>query len=419
MRELRWAGGTLHVVRELARGGMGSVELALRDQGGFRRAFAVKRLHPALRGDPEALRRFVDEASLAAELRHPNVVSVLDVGHDAMGPFIVMELVHGLSLREVSSAELPPQLALRILTGVAEALRAAHAHDLAHRDVSPGNVLVGFDGTVRLIDFGLARAVQDERSRELLRGTVGYMSPEQLRFEAVDTRTDLFSLGVLAFECLTGERLYGDADARIAARRILDEPPPDLRAGRPETGDDVSTLVSALLAKQPDERPADADAVITALRRATHERVLDEGPLDLADWMATTFPDALAEWRARMAASWRLLEDAAPETEPRPARRRWPSIVAAVAVALGAAALLLWPEAPPPDGARARKADVTVKLEPIVTAPAARPEAEPAEEATPRARPPRSSRRRARRRRPAPEAAGTETPGGERRLWRW
>ena len=419
MPELSWAGGSLHVVRELARGGMGSVQLALREQAGFRRAFAVKRLHPSLRADTEALRRFVDEATLAAELRHPNVVSVLDVGTDAEGPFIVMELVVGLSLRELAAVAIPPQVALRILTGVAEALRAAHAHDMAHRDVSPGNVLVGFDGSVRLIDFGLARVVQDERTRELLRGTVGYMSPEQLRFESADTRTDLFSLGVLGYECLSGARLYGDEDARVAARRILSEAPPDLRAVRPELSDDLARLVSGLLEKRPEDRPMDADAACEALRRATYERVLDEGVRDVSAWMRETFPTALQAQQDVLTASWHgLRETPAPKRTEEPRRRSKAGLFMTIAALLGVAtvaALALPHRAAAP--VHARKAPLAPKLEaPVVEAPPPAPPTETAD--APEPPEPRSTRRvRRRRGRAASPDRGTKQP--ERRLWRW
>jgi len=434
--ELTAAGGRLRLVDELARGGMGSVFLALRDDDGFRRAYAVKRLHAALRDEADAVGRFLDEAAIAAELRHPNVVSVLDVGADDEGPFIVMELVVGMSLREIRDAlrarrrELPLQVGLRILSQVAEALRAAHAYSMVHRDVSPGNVVVGFDGSVRLIDFGLAKAVDDPRTRDLLRGTTGYMSPEQLRFEPIDARSDLFSLGVLLVESVRGDRLYGDEDARLAARRILGEPPPDLRRDAPEIADDLAELVSELLAKDPDARPDRTEVVCARLRRALHERIEDEGVVDLSRWMETTFGDEIARRRAELSAHWRASPrrssvgaQETPVIRPRRrARARWwamPLTMVAVAGLSAAVVLAVRDRDPPPDAATRPPPATPASPDPAPQPePVAPPEppvaraaaldagaAEPADD--------ESSPRRRRRRRGPPEVEG------DRALWEW
>lgn len=171
--------GGLVKLLDLAKGGMGRVELALRREGEFRRVYAVKRLHPHLVEDADLRAMFIDEARVAGRIRHANVVSVLDVGEDREGPYLVMDYVEGLALSAImahhaaSGELLPVQICVRIGAEIARGLQAAHELtddrgnllDVVHRDVSPSNVLVGFDGGVRLADFGIARALG--RSSEL------------------------------------------------------------------------------------------------------------------------------------------------------------------------------------------------------------------------------------------------------------
>ncbi len=331
-------------VRALAKGGMGRVELVVRQEGEFRRAYARKRLHAALAGDPEARAMFTEEARIAGLLHHPNVVSVIDVGEDEEGPFLVMSYVQGVSiselLRELARREelLSQQVALRIFIEVARGLHAAHelvGHDgerldIVHRDVSPQNILVGFDGVARLTDFGIAKArVRDGRtSAGVLKGKLGYFAPEQLRFQPVTPRTDLFALGVVLFEALSGRRLYGDASTEEVARRILDEPPPDLYDVRQDLHPALSELLFRLLAKRPEKRPADADEVADALEAILVEVLAEEEPTSVRAYLKHRFA-------GREEAERTLIEAATTQVGP-PSRRRW--IVAAVAsLALGGA----------------------------------------------------------------------------------
>jgi len=286
---------------QLASGGMGSVELVLRREGKFARLYAVKRLKPAHRDDESFRTMFVDEARIAGLLRHPNVVSVLDVGEDQDGPFLLMDYVDGISvstlIRETArhGSMLPAQLCARIVKQVADGLHAAHelrGHDgaplgLVHRDVSPQNILVGFDGTVRVTDFGIAKAFgRDTRTTTgVLKGKIGYFAPEQLRFEHPDKRSDLFSMGVVFYEMLTGRRLYEKRDPLDTAREILESPSPIAIEGRPDLPADLARLVVELLAKQRDERPADARTVSKRLERILHELALVEEPLDIGEWI--------------------------------------------------------------------------------------------------------------------------------------
>ena len=276
----------------LARGGMGSVERVELREGRFRRVFARKRLLDAYRDDAEVREMFLEEARLAGLIRHPNVVSVVDVGEDEEGPFLVMDLVEGVSLSELVASckthgPLPLAAALELATQIADGLRAAHELrspegellGLIHRDLTPGNVLVGFDGLARITDFGIAKAAgQSNQTRMgVLKGKPSYMAPEQLRFRPSDQRADLFAFGCVLYELLAGRRLYPQKGIELPelVRRIVEEPPPDLHDVRAEAPDELVELAFELLAKEPADRPASAAEVVERLR-AIHRQVVDE-----------------------------------------------------------------------------------------------------------------------------------------------
>jgi len=281
---------TLRLLRPLGRGGMGEVVVAARREGRFERTYAVKRLRPELRDLREAREAFVEEGRLSALLYHPNVVRVYDAGEDDEGPFLVMELIEGPTLLEVireTSAQdwdLPLAVGLEILRDVALGLRAAHeARDaggepiqILHRDVSPNNVLVGLDGIARLADFGIARVLggTSDTTQLILQGKRGYMAPEVLQFHPPEAASDVFSFGVVMYELLVGEPLYRGKEA---AKRILDEPPPDLREHRPDAPDALVMLALEVMAKDPSRRPT-AHALVERL-----EGLLAEAALDAAD----------------------------------------------------------------------------------------------------------------------------------------
>ncbi|HEX8509716.1 MAG TPA: protein kinase, partial [Propionibacteriaceae bacterium] len=207
-------GGRYEIVQRLARGGMATVYQALDVR--LTRMVAVKVMHVGLGDDAEFARKFDREARAAAQLSHPNVVSVFDQGHESFGdtgdrPYIVMEYVAGHTLRDVISKEAPltPLRALEIIEPVLSALACAHEAGLVHRDVKPENVLISDRGQVKVADFGLAKAISAQTStatQGLLIGTVSYLPPELVLSGRADARSDVYSTGVVLYELLTGQK---------------------------------------------------------------------------------------------------------------------------------------------------------------------------------------------------------------------
>ncbi|MGE3632476.1 MAG: serine/threonine-protein kinase, partial [Sandaracinaceae bacterium] len=429
------------VLLEISSGGMGVVELILRRESGFERLYARKRLLPELVRDPSVRAMFLDEARIAGLIRHPEVVSVHDVGEDARGPFLVMDYVegvpaHALVTRAAERGEaLPVSACLELAAAVARGLHAAHelkgpdgaSLSLVHRDVSPHNVLVGFDGTVHLTDFGIAKGLgQSARtSTGVLKGKLGYMSPEQLRFEPLDRRSDLFSLGVVLYELLSGRRLYRSADGTETAARILREPPPDLGQEREDVSPELVGLLFELLAKEPAHRPGTAEEVADRLTELlTEARIADEDHRTLRQYMESALSyvrDARAEEIAEARSRLAQREPAASSPTVRPSRRAAIFGVAGVTgLAAGAvfiAILQPWsgvapsPADPPPIATPANEDPVEVATAspsaepPLVEAPAAPEPPAPIAPEPREARSVSSRRRSAPARAPEPEAA--------------
>ena len=240
---------------------------------------ALKLLHARLAADPALVHLFLYEAKLAARLEHRNVCRVLDYGAAQGTFFLVMELHHGLTLERARARAVglaPVSVAARIVADAARGLHAAHELELpeggaagvVHRDVAPGNLMVRDDGRTVVLDFGIARTDDPTRIATApggTRGRRGYMSPEQCRGEALDRRSDIFALGVVLWELLTGERLF-PADSDLAAMlAITEQPRPAVRELRPGCSEDLDALVRAALAIESFERPATAMEFADAL----------------------------------------------------------------------------------------------------------------------------------------------------------
>ena len=257
------------IEQPLGSGGMGVVYRA-RDRR-LNRAVALKFLPPALSADAIAKQRFLMEARAAAALDHANVCAVHEIGETDEGHlYIAMAFVEGESLRRaIDRGPLPVERAADIAGQIAAALACAHAHGVVHRDVKPGNVMLGTDGVVKLVDFGVAK-VEDATLTGAVGtpGTVAYMSPEQVRGEAVDHRTDLWSLGVVLHEMLAGTRPFRGATDGLTCHAIADGAPPPLRSLRADVPAALDAVVARALAKDRERRFRSADDMREALRLA-------------------------------------------------------------------------------------------------------------------------------------------------------
>jgi eukaryotic-like serine/threonine-protein kinase len=258
--------------RMLAQGGMAEVWLA-RDLT-LDRKVAVKWLKPSLATDAVVAERFRREAVAAASLNHPNIVAVHDVFEQDGRQAVVMQLVEGKSLRQVLDTQkrLSPELTCHIGTCVAAALDHAHAAGFVHRDVKPGNIMMTSDGRVLLTDFGIAKglasAETDLTSDNIMMGTAKYLSPEQVRGRKLDGRADLYSLGLVLYECLAGRVPFlGETDADTALAR-LQRDPTDLTRLRATLPTKLVVVIHQLLARNPAHRPATGAELVATLRDA-------------------------------------------------------------------------------------------------------------------------------------------------------
>ncbi|GII53858.1 serine/threonine protein kinase [Planotetraspora thailandica] len=258
--------GRYRVESRIARGGMASVYLALDIR--LDRTVAVKVMHHTLAEDPQFVRRFIGEARSVASLSHPNIVQVFDQGTDGKLVYLSMEYVPGRTLRDVlrERGRLPAREALEIVIPVLAALGAAHQAGLIHRDVKPENVLLTDNGRVKVVDFGLARAVEatNQTKTGMMIGTIGYMSPEQVTAGVADARSDVYSAGIMLFELLTGRQPYeGETPMSVAYRHVHDSVPVPsaLVEGIPAP---LDALVAAATDRDPAKRPSDATAMLVA-----------------------------------------------------------------------------------------------------------------------------------------------------------
>jgi serine/threonine-protein kinase len=296
--------GKYRLLERLAVGGMAEVWLA-EEAGRPRRRYALKRLLPTLADDPGFVKMFLDEARLGAELNHPGLVPVHDLGREGGAYFMAMDYVAGCDLRHLlrrarlAGQRLPVRLAAWVVARAAEALdhaHRAHAHDgrpleVVHRDLSPANVLLSFQGGVYVIDFGIARAAfRAHREGAALRGKFGYLSPEQARGGPVDRRADVFSLGTVLHEALTGHRLFTGPSDLAVLQRVRDAavaPPSDLNPAVPPGLDAV--VLRAL-----SREPADRDPWAADLAGALAPFAAGAGPGALAAELLARCPDEAA-----------------------------------------------------------------------------------------------------------------------------
>ncbi len=297
--------GKYTVVRKIAEGGMAEVYLAHQiGPADFSREICVKRIREHLSKDLRMLEYFVSEARLAASLVHPNILPVYDFDKDGDAYYLAMEFVHGRNLAQIvhearkRKTPLSPFLVLHVVHEVAKALGHAHRYrspaaprGVVHRDVTPQNVLVTYEGLVKLADFGIAKAVGQVSTAGTLKGKFAYMSPEQARGDDVDVRTDVFALGIVLWELLTGQRLFlkkDDARTLEAVRNAKVVPPSE---SNPAVPPDLSAVVVHALAKEPKERFQDGDEMAKALRAVLFAHPDEAARVDLGRMMRDLFGD--------------------------------------------------------------------------------------------------------------------------------
>ncbi|MEP6861783.1 MAG: serine/threonine-protein kinase [Deltaproteobacteria bacterium] len=372
-----------HVIRRLAVGGMGEIFLARQAIAGVHRLVVLKRLLPELAEDPQQLAMFVDEARIAANLSHPNIVQVHEFGEDEEGHFIVMEYVPGMHVGRLltralrDQRPLEPRIGAFIVHEVARALDHAHRArdaggnplDIVHRDISPQNVMVSFAGDVKLMDFGIASAaIRARRTNDgTIRGKFPYMSPEQIESKQLDARSDVFAMGIVLWEITLNHRLFAGESDYDVIRAVLDSPIPRPRSIDPSYPSALEDVVMSSLERDRDHRLASAGELASGLKAFLKDQPVDRE--DLAATLALLFPEDAAEV-ATLQEHTRALPT--PPTgvivvvdgagEPAPRRRRWPIAVAGVLslATAGTIATHGWRQSSrdaPVDGARAALAD--------------------------------------------------------------
>ncbi|MBC7174193.1 MAG: serine/threonine protein kinase, partial [Polyangiaceae bacterium] len=309
----------------LASGGMASVYLAhLTGPHGFEKTMAVKRIHPHLVRDRRFVEMFLDEARVAALIHHPNVCSVMDFGEDEGAPYIVMEYLSGESFSSVlaKARELggcPMWLAARVIHDAARGLHAAHElagpdgrpMGVVHRDVSPQNIFVLYDGVTKVVDFGVARA----RGRlsvtqtDEVKGKLPYMAPEQYEDDNVDHRADIWSLGVVLWEATTAKRLFRAANDAATIARVLHKPVPLPSSVVPDYPPELEAIVMKCLSRDLDTRYTSAEEVAEDLESFLYSSGKPSGTSLVKRWMSTSFATNI-DYR------FRLMRGELPEEPP-------------------------------------------------------------------------------------------------------
>jgi serine/threonine protein kinase len=272
-----WVGKTLgeryRIERLLGQGGMSAVYKAV--DPNLRREVAVKIIHSYLSDNPEFVRRFEEEAAAVAQLRHPNIVQVYDFNHDQGTYYMVMEFVAGETLQErlrrlnANGIRLPYAEAIRYILHITEAVDYAHRRNMIHRDIKPANIMLDLNGQAILMDFGIAKIVggQQHTATGAVIGTALYMSPEQVRGDHIDHRSDIYSIGVTLFEMIHGRPPF-EADSNMSLMMMhMNDPVPDLRQLQPDVPEPVVRVVERCLEKDPNRRYQSAAEMAGALKK--------------------------------------------------------------------------------------------------------------------------------------------------------
>ncbi|MDB4959934.1 MAG: serine/threonine protein kinase [Myxococcales bacterium] len=297
--------GKYKIVRRLSAGGMAEVFLAKQvGIGGFEKPVALKRIQRQLLESRHlAIDMFLNEAKIAGRLMHPNIVQVLDVGEVAGALYLAMEYVHGKDLRDVvktlraNRTMMPLGEVCYVIREVAQALHHAYwSTDMAgqrlavvHRDVSPHNIILSYDGTVKLLDFGVAMSAVTEQAETMIVGKWLYMSPEHTTNQALDHRSDLFSLGVIMYLLCTGVMPFAGTDPKDIVKKIRAGKYKPLQQAAPDIPEALAVLVGRLLSPNPDDRPQTGHEVVAALTEITRSYGIESSPVNISRFLTDTF----------------------------------------------------------------------------------------------------------------------------------
>ena len=315
--------GKYNLLRRLGHGGMAEVFLArLEGLEGFQKLVVVKRILPHLAQDGEFVTMFLDEARTAADLRHPNVINIMEINRDAGTYYMAMEFVHGHDVRrlqrKVSKAkkQFPIEHAMEIVMGAASGLHYAHTKvglngiplEIVHRDVSPQNILVAYTGETKLVDFGIAKAATQSEQTEvgIIKGKYAYMAPEQAKGEPLDMLTDQFALGAVMWELLTLRRLFKRQSEAQTLQAVISGSVPDPRRFREDCPEEIAKIVLKALEKRKKNRFRDLEEMREALEDAMAGLGMAHSPARLGRWVSGLFSGEVED---EMALSEERLED--------------------------------------------------------------------------------------------------------------
>ncbi|MCI0672828.1 MAG: protein kinase, partial [Myxococcaceae bacterium] len=309
-------GKSYYLVRTLAEGGMAELFLAKQvGAEGFERDVVIKRMLPHLSRHQEFVEMFLDEARLAARLFHPNIVQITDLGSAEGSYFLCMEYLPGEDLEALIAAAsrrgepVPVGVATRIVLSACEGLEFAHGYheggravNLVHRDVSPSNVLVTYQGTVKVVDFGIAKASSrlGQTQPGMLKGKLGYMSPEQARSEPLDGRSDLFSLGVTFYELLTGQRVFLRDTELGVLLALMERPVPPVRSLRPDVPEALERIVMRALERNREQRYQSATELRADLESFLAGCSSVPGSTQVAQYLRSLFGEEQARSRTQL-----------------------------------------------------------------------------------------------------------------------
>lgn len=309
--------GKFEIINRIAAGGMAELYVArTRAAHGFEKVVALKRIFPHFIEDEDFVEMFLHEARLAARLHHPNIAQVYEIGDDDGVYFFTMEYVLGQDLRRIVRAVrkgggwLTLDQIITIVTQTAAGLHYAHDREgpggqplgIVHRDISPSNLLVSYDGGVKLVDFGIARAASRRKVTQAgtLKGKIPYMSPEQCRGETLDRRSDIYSLGIILWELALCRQLWAGAADFSLVKRIATEEAPAPTAFLPNFPKDLENIIMRALAHDREDRYATAQELQVDLEEFARERKLALSSIGLGHFMQGLFADAIAEQRAAL-----------------------------------------------------------------------------------------------------------------------